>query len=127
MNPESPSILIVGAGAIGALYGSALARSGARVSRRVPLGLRAGAARRLSNHAASCSAITSFGHTRCYAVLLPAQTPPDYLILTVKVLPDVDRAALIRPAVGPKTVIVLIQNGIDIEAEIAAAFPTMNC
>ena len=34
-----------------------------------------------------------------------------------------DRAALIRPAVGPHTVIVLIQNGIDIEAAIAAAFP----
>ncbi len=50
-------------------------------------------------------------------------TPPDYLILTVKVLPDVDRAALIRPAVGPDTVIVLIENGIDIEAEIATAFP----
>ena len=48
---------------------------------------------------------------------------PDYLILTVKVLPDVDRATLIRPAVGRQTVIVLIQNGIDIETQIAAAFP----
>jgi 2-dehydropantoate 2-reductase len=45
------------------------------------------------------------------------------VILTVKVLPEVDRAALIRPAVGPRTVIVLIENGVDIEPDIAAAFP----
>ena len=50
-------------------------------------------------------------------------SPPDYLILAVKILPGIDRAALIRPAVGPRTVIVLIENGIDIEEEIAQAFP----
>jgi 2-dehydropantoate 2-reductase len=122
MTTDSPVILIIGAGAIGALYGSALARAGARVSvvcrsdfevvKRdgyqidSPL---------LGQHRFRPQAVY-----REAAECVPA---PDYVILTSKVLEEVDRAALIRPAVGPGTVIVLIQNGIDIEAEIASAFP----
>lgn len=49
--------------------------------------------------------------------------PPDYLLLTTKVIAGEDRAALIRPAVGPRTVIVAMENGIGIEAPLAAAFP----
>lgn len=45
-------------------------------------------------------------------------------MLTTKVLPEIDRVALIRDAVrSPATSILLIQNGIGIEQEIAAAFP----
>jgi 2-dehydropantoate 2-reductase len=116
------NILIVGAGAIGAFYGSALAKQGARVSVvcrsdydvvsregydiRSPL---------LGDH--------RFRPERVYREVAECREPPDYLVLTSKVLESVDRAALIRPAVGPRTVIVLIQNGVDIEAPIAAAFP----
>jgi 2-dehydropantoate 2-reductase len=116
------NILIVGAGAVGALYGSALARQGARVSVvcrsdydvvsregydiRSPL---------LGDH--------RFRPERVYREVAQCREPPEYLMLTSKVLENVDRAALIRPAVGPRTVIVLIQNGVDIEAPIAAAFP----
>jgi 2-dehydropantoate 2-reductase len=53
-----------------------------------------------------------------------AEAPaPDYLLLSTKVLPDLDRAALIRPAVGPQTIIVLLQNGLDIEAQVAERYP----
>jgi 2-dehydropantoate 2-reductase len=46
------------------------------------------------------------------------------VFLTSKVLPSIDRAALLRGAVrDPRTVIVLIQNGIGIEDAIAEAFP----
>jgi 2-dehydropantoate 2-reductase len=116
------NILIVGAGAIGALYGSALAKQGARVSVvcrsdyevvsregydiRSPL---------LGDH--------RFRPERVCRDVAECREPPDYLLLTSKVLENVDRAALIRPAVGPGTVIVLIQNGVDIEPPIAAAFP----
>jgi 2-dehydropantoate 2-reductase len=48
---------------------------------------------------------------------------PDYLILSTKVLPQLDRAALIRPAVSAHTVIVLLQNGLDIEADVAQHYP----
>ena len=47
----------------------------------------------------------------------------DYIIITSKVLPGIDLPGMIRDAVRPHTVIVLIQNGIEIENELAAAFP----
>jgi 2-dehydropantoate 2-reductase len=122
MQDSSPSVLVVGAGAVGAFYGSALARRGAQIS----VVCRSD----FDSVARDGYRIRSplFGdHTfKPRAVLREVgecTSPPDYLILTVKVLSDVDRAALIRPAVGPGTVIVLIENGIDIEAPIAAAFP----
>jgi 2-dehydropantoate 2-reductase len=118
----SPSILVVGAGAIGALYGSALARQGARVSvvcrSDYPAVSREGydiSSALLGDH--------RFRPAHVYREVSECAAPPDYLLLTAKVLPTLDRAALIRPAVGANTVIVLIQNGIDIEEEIAAAFP----
>ena len=122
MNNESPSILIVGAGAIGALYGSALSRGGAHISvvcrsdyeqvRRDGYRIRSPL---LGDHVFRPDAVLRD--------VAECTTPPDYLVLTVKVLPTLDRAALIRPAVGPGTVIVLIENGIDIEQEIVDAFP----
>lgn len=116
------SILIVGAGAVGALFGSALARQGAQVSvvcrSAYDVVSREGydiVSPLLGNH--------RFRPHQVFRDVAQCKTPPDFLILTVKVLEGVDRAALIRPAVGPGTVIVLIENGVDIEAEIAAAFP----
>ena len=116
------NVLIVGAGAVGALFGSALARHGARVA----------VVCRSDYDAVSRDGydIRSpvFGDHRfrpddVYRNVADCREPPDYLLLTSKVLENVDRVALIRPAVGPGTVIVLIQNGVDIEAPIAAAFP----
>lgn len=115
------SILIVGAGAVGALFGSALARQGAQVSvvcrSDYDVVSREGydiTSPLLGNH--------RFHPHQVLRQVADCRTPPDFLILTVKVLANLDRAALIRPAVGPGTVIVLIENGVDIEAEIAAAF-----
>lgn len=118
----NPSILIVGAGAVGALFGSALARQGAQVSVvcrsdydtverdgydiRSPL---------LGDH--------RFRPHAVYREVAECPQAPDYLILASKVLDMLDRVALIRPAVGAATVIVLMQNGVDIEREIAEAFP----
>jgi 2-dehydropantoate 2-reductase len=104
------------------LFGSALARQGARVSvvcrSDFDVVSRSGYDIR--------SPLLGDHHFQPAGVLrdvADCTTAPDYLLLTVKVLRNVDRAALIRPAVGPHTVIVLIENGMDIEAEIAAAFP----
>jgi 2-dehydropantoate 2-reductase len=115
-------ILIVGAGAVGALFGSALARQGARVAvvcrsdydavKRDGYDIRSPV---FGDH--------RFRPQQVYRDVAECRQPPDYLLLTSKVLDSVDRAALIRPAVGPSTVIVLIQNGVDIEAPLAAAFP----
>src|SRR5262245_47273602 len=107
MSNDQPSILIVGAGAVGALFGSALARAGAQVAVVVRSDYEA--VKRdgydikspmLGNH--------RFRPHTVYRDVAACTEPPDYLILTTKVLAHVDRAALIRPAVGPRTVIVLI-------------------
>jgi 2-dehydropantoate 2-reductase len=115
------NVLIVGAGAVGALFGSALARQGARVSvvcrsdydavSRDGYDIRSPV---FGDHV--------FRPERVYREVAECREPPDYVVLTSKVLENVDRAELIRPAVGPRTVIVLIQNGVDIEPPIAAAF-----
>ncbi|KAK0708128.1 ketopantoate reductase PanE/ApbA-domain-containing protein [Lasiosphaeris hirsuta] len=49
----------------------------------------------------------------------------DFVIVTTKALPDrSDDTALIAPLVGPRTCIVLIQNGVGVEAPYRARFPT---
>ena len=122
MNHESPSILIIGAGAVGALFGSALARQGAQVSvvcrsdfDAVSHGGYAIRSPLLGDHV--------FRPAQVYRDASACTPPPDYVLLTVKVLPTVDRVALLRPVIGPQTTIVLIQNGVDIEQDIATAFP----
>jgi 2-dehydropantoate 2-reductase len=122
MNNATPTVLVVGAGAIGAFYGSALARQGAAVSvvcrsdyeavERDGYDIRS---ELLGDH--------KFRPQAVFREVAECRTPPDYVVLTSKVLADTDRAALIRPAVGPRTVIVLIQNGVEIEPPIAGAFP----
>ncbi len=117
----TPSILIIGAGAIGAFFGSALARQGARVSVvcrsdytaveahgydiRSPL---------LGDH--------RFVPHRVLKAASDAREAFDYVVLATKVLATTDRVALLRDAVSGDSSIVLLQNGVDIEPEIAAAF-----
>jgi 2-dehydropantoate 2-reductase len=116
------NVLIVGAGAVGALFGSALARQGARVSVVCRSDYDAVSRDGYDIHS-SVFGDHRFRPAHVYRNVADCREPPDYLLLTAKVLENVDRAALIRPAVGPRTVIVLIQNGVDIEPPIAAAFP----
>lgn len=123
MRAQPPRILIIGAGAIGAFYGAALQAAGADVS-------------------VACRSEYETVRERGFSIesqrlgnrtFIPAQTvraageyqggPPDYAIVCVKVVEGTDRAALIRDAVGAETVIVLIENGVEIEGEIAEAFP----
>jgi 2-dehydropantoate 2-reductase len=122
MVQSSPNILVIGAGAVGALFGSALARQGAQVSvvcrSDYDVVSRDGYAIRSQTFGDH-----RFRPARVYRNVAECVEPQDYVILTVKVLPTLDRVALLRPVVGPGTTIVLIENGIDIEAEIAAAFP----
>jgi 2-dehydropantoate 2-reductase len=116
------NVLIVGAGAVGALFGSALAKQGASISVVCRSDYDA-VSRDGYDIRSPVFGDHRFRPERVYRNVADCREPPDYLLLTSKVLESVDRAALIRPAVGPRTVIVLIQNGVDIEAPIADAFP----
>ncbi|QSH41954.1 2-dehydropantoate 2-reductase [Lentisphaerota bacterium ZTH] len=114
-------VLVFGAGGVGAYFGGRLAQAGMEVSvicrsdfehvRDKGFEIESGAGNMLFRPAGVYEKCTAYPGT------------PDYLIVTSKVLPDFDVAAHIAPAVGPGTVIVLLQNGIDIEKDIARAFP----
>lgn len=117
------NVLIIGTGAVGSFYGSLLARAGAEVA----------VLARSDYHAVRLNGIrirsdSSFGEYRFIpsAVVSSArelQDPPDYVLLCVKVVDGLDRTALLRDVLGPATRIVLLCNGVEIEEEIAAAFP----
>ena len=115
-------VLVLGAGSVGLYFGGRLAQGGAEVSVVVrsdyETAVRSGY---------DVSSIAGDFHFTPHLVLKNAADYPgaaDYVILTTKVLPTVDRVALLRPAIRSKgTAIVLIQNGIDIEEEIRSAFP----
>ena len=118
---NKPSILIVGAGAIGSFYGAILKKAGCPVSTvlRSEYDVVKADGIRISSPLGDLSYrpdhVYRDGDT-------PEQTP-DYLILCVKVLPGVDRAALVKPWMGSNTRLVLIENGLDIERELADAYP----
>lgn len=115
-------ILVVGAGSVGVYFGGRLAQGGAEVSVVVR-----GDYDAVKDRGYDISSIAGDFHFSPHLVLKSSADYPDtadYVILTTKVLPTIDRVGLLRPAIrSPHTVIVLIQNGIDIEEEIRAAFP----
>ncbi|EKF74956.1 2-dehydropantoate 2-reductase [Alcanivorax hongdengensis A-11-3] len=119
---DQPHVLIVGAGAIGSFYGAILKRAGCRVS--VVLRSDYDAVKGHGFRFESVLGELSWMPDHIYRDDDVPQETPDYVLLCVKVLPGVDRAALVRPWLGDETVIVLIENGLDIERELAVAFPT---
>jgi 2-dehydropantoate 2-reductase len=115
-------VLVVGAGAIGGFYGGLLAKAGAEVA----------VVCRSDYEAVKLNGFTIQSHQLGTWRFLPAgvfrqvgefRKEADYLLLCTKVIPGLDRAALIREAVSAKTAVVLIQNGVEIEREIQDAFP----
>lgn len=119
---SAPAVLIAGAGAIGSFYGAVLARQGCAVD----VISRSDHANVATQGIAIDSATLGDLSFRPRQVLRHAgecRTPPDFLLVCTKVLDSIDPVALIRPAVGPDTVIVLIQNGVEIEAPYVEAFP----
>ena len=118
---QTPQCLVVGAGAIGSFYGALLKRAGCAVS--VVLRSDYQAVVRGGITIDSTLGDLSWQPDHVYQ---PGDTPintPDYVLLCVKVLPGVDRAELVRPWMGDNTVLVLIENGLDIERELAEAYP----
>jgi 2-dehydropantoate 2-reductase len=119
------NVLVVGAGAIGAFYGAKLAQAGAAVTLVCRSDYDA-----VTAHGIDVASVWGDFHFTPAAVVRSvaefAQTggaPTDLILVATKVLPEIDTAAMIRPAVGPGTAVLLLQNGIGIEAPVAAALP----
>ncbi|MBL6987810.1 MAG: 2-dehydropantoate 2-reductase [Methylobacter sp.] len=115
-------VLVIGAGAIGAFYGSLLTKAGAEVS----------VVCRSDYDQVKQHGFIIDSHPIGRWHFSPAQVlknaadfrgEADYILLCTKVVPGLDRVALIRPAVADNTSIVFIQNGVEIEQEMQDAFP----
>lgn len=115
-------ILVIGAGGVGIYFSGRLAQAGAKVS--VVARSDYDIASRSGYDVHSVAGDFHFVPDEVLKSAADYQGDPDYVILSAKVLPEVNAVELLRPAVrSKKTVIMLIQNGIDIERSIAEAFP----
>jgi len=125
---DKPRILIVGAGAIGSFYGAILKKAGCSVSTVLRSGYETVRAQGI--RITSPLGDLSYEPDHVYRDGDLPEESPDFLILCVKVLPGVDRVALVAPWMGEKTCLVLIENGLDIERELAHAYsdnPLISC
>ncbi|OGV48073.1 MAG: hypothetical protein A2X49_12715 [Lentisphaerae bacterium GWF2_52_8] len=122
MGKDAPYVLVVGAGAVGTYFAARLWQAGARLAMLCR-----------SDYEAVCkhgsfdikSPHGDFKFIPEAIIKNPSEcpVPPDFIIVSTKALPEIDVASLIRPAVHPKTSIVLLQNGIGFDEPLAAAFP----
>jgi 2-dehydropantoate 2-reductase len=122
MSIQASQVLVVGAGAIGAFYGSLLAKAGADVSVvcRSDYETVKKSGFRIESEVLGDY---DFVPKEVLKDVRDYQGPADYVLFCTKVLPDADRAALLRPVAAPQTSLVFIQNGVDIERELLDAFP----
>ncbi|MBF0189624.1 MAG: 2-dehydropantoate 2-reductase [Magnetococcales bacterium] len=120
LRDAAPRILIVGTGAVGGFYGAALARAGAQVTT-----VHRSDFDRVKQHGIHIDSLEGMMHFRPHRVVnqVEAADTPDFLMVAMKALPGLPVAEIIRPAVGPRTVIVMLQNGLGIEEPIQQAFP----
>jgi 2-dehydropantoate 2-reductase len=117
----SEKVLVIGAGAIGAFYGGVLARAGCEVSAvaRSDYDAVAASGYRIESHLGELS----WKPAQLVRSAAEYKGPADTLLVCLKLTASTDPVGLIRPALGEKTTIVLVANGIDIDAPIATAFP----
>ncbi len=116
-----PRILVVGTGAIGGFYGGKLVQAGASVSTLC----RSDYELVKSKGITVTSTLGDFHFTpeKVIRNLGEYGPPPDYILVGLKVLPEIDTVEIIKEVVGPETAIVLLQNGVEIEEPVARAFP----
>lgn len=117
------NILLIGAGAVGVFYSSKLVAAG-----KADLTVLARSdAPALAGNGGEYRIIEPDGEysirPRVLTSLNALTAPPDVLIVALKVNPDLNQAEFCRPAVGPDTMIVVIENGIGNEEPFRSAFP----
>jgi 2-dehydropantoate 2-reductase len=114
-------ILVIGAGAIGSFYSAKLAQVGVEVS----LWCRSDYDF-IKKNGIKIESYTGNFHFTPHKILKNLDENKeefDYILIATKVLPNIDICGLIKNILQPKTKIILIQNGIHIEQNIAQNFP----
>ncbi len=119
--PENPRIAIVGAGAIGTFYGARLALAGADVHFFARSGLDAMRARGVVVQEGGAVLTLPPDRTAVYASTGEIG-PVDVAIVTLKTTANGRLAVLIPPLLGPRTVILTLQNGLGSDELLASLF-----
>ncbi|MEN8906388.1 MAG: 2-dehydropantoate 2-reductase [Clostridiales bacterium] len=114
-------ILIVGTGAIGSYYGGRLSQAGAEVSALCRSDYNIVKEKGITIESIYGNFI--FKPHEVINKISDYSEIPDFIIVSTKVLPQINIVDIINEKVGENTSIVLIQNGIDIEKNIAKSFP----
>lgn len=109
------SVAVVGAGAVGAFYGSKLQRAGLRVQYHSAAMSGAKTLRVQSVWGDYHVPVTAFARTE-------DMQPADLVIVSLKALPDVSTFDLVRPVVRENSRILLLQNGINQEEHLDRQF-----
>lgn len=121
MKKDKAKFLVVGAGAVGAYFGGRLAQAGCKVS--VTCRSEYDVVKEKGFEIKSVDGDFHFEPENVYKQTSEITEYPDYVIVSLKALPEVDTVEIIKSAVGPETVILLLQNGIDIEQPVTEVFP----
>ena len=114
-------ILIVGAGGVGAYFGGRLAQGGATVSVVCRSDYEY-----VKNSGFDIKSINGdfiFKPEQVCRTVQEYTGDPDFIIISLKALPEIDIPEMIVPVVRDKSAIVLLQNGIDIEHYVHDAYP----
>ncbi|MFK3945989.1 putative 2-dehydropantoate 2-reductase [Pseudomonas fulva] len=115
MRARNPRIGIIGSGAIGGFYGLLLAKAGFDVHFLLRSEYEAVRQHGLTVHSAVHGQL--HGNVNCYADA--AQMPPcDWLLIGAKATGNPQLAPLIVQAAAPDANVVLLQNGLDVEAQL---------
>ncbi|KAH6702612.1 hypothetical protein VD0002_g5791 [Verticillium dahliae] len=137
--PRPINAVFIGAGAVGCFYASRLhhlTKGNAACVQQPRKNVRVSLVARSNYKAIAASGVKLETHSFGDYVFAPEAAYPsvtaaaeavadwDYIFVTTKALPDrSDDAAMIAPLVGPASCIVLIQNGVGVEAPFRARFP----
>ena len=116
------NIILLGAGAVGVYFCGRLAQGGAKVT--VVARSDYEVVKERGYHITSIAGDFNFIPAAVIKESASYQETADYVIVATKVLPGVDLIKMLTPVVKTsQTAIVLLQNGIDIERSVKAAFP----
>jgi 2-dehydropantoate 2-reductase len=116
-------ILVIGAGAVGVFFHSRLAKANENANVSVIARSDYDHVKAHGYNICSPDGDMHFMPSAVFRNVSDYDRKADFIIVCTKVLPGIDLPELIRPAVSKSTSIVLIQNGINIESGVAAAFP----
>ena len=121
MSDWRPVIAVIGAGAVGGYYGGRLAQHGQDVHFLLRSDYRAVAEKGLDIR--SCYGDFALSPRQVHVYDSPQRMPKaDLVVITMKATSNDQFAQLITPLVGPKTMILTLQNGLGNEEQLARLF-----